>query len=169
MAPMHAPWSPEQAREMAQRSLEARRKGAGWRKGFTTKTLEQVIRDKLQEKKGWKLKQLAEGIIQQASEGNAAALAFLGARLWPVEEDQGRQGQVIIQGIRLELPGSSFALPSAQESQSETSQQQIAEATQAELAGGPPLLAGSGVPPPREETSGQGGEQGPEEREETEV
>lgn len=95
----------------------------------------------LDAKDGVRQRKLAESIVDNAIEGNAACLSFIAERLAPVVRDEG-QGRTVFEGIRLEVVSSSvgasassrtsIALVRGSESHSESTAQNADDPTGAE-------------------------------------
>jgi hypothetical protein len=107
---------------------------------LSKRALMQDIREVLLSKDGKRQRELAEAIVANAIEGNAACLGFLAERLAPLEHGQGG-GRVVFEGIKLEVVGgadgarTSIALVRGQESHGEG--MPLEESSTTSLAGVP--------------------------------
>ena len=73
----------------------------------TRRTLMEDLKAVLDSKDGLRQRKLAEAIVDNAIDGNAACLSFIAERLAPVERKDGDGGRVVFEGIRLEVVGGS--------------------------------------------------------------
>ena len=101
----------------------------------------------LDAKDGVRQRKLAESIVDNAIQGNAACLSFIAERLAPVVRDEG-QGRTVFEGIKLEVVGgaegtrTTIALVRGSESHGESTAQSVSDISAAETAGEARVIEG---------------------------
>ncbi len=126
---------------------------------ITRRTLMDDLRAVLSAKDGVRQRKLAESIVDNAIDGNAACLNFIAERLAPVEMKGGDGGRVVFEGIKLEIVGggggessrTTVALVRGSESQSGVTPLNVSEAP-LEISGTQDSASESQVSAPRDVT-----------------